>query len=101
VPATLEGSIRAYARHVDTVARRVESTELSALLAEREGIRADLLAGAPLNDVLRRHLRDADTRLLSHADVLARNFPGLDIAAVVHDVIGNAEPGRAPAERTV
>jgi hypothetical protein len=90
VPATLEGSIQAYARRVGTIAHSDESAELSALFAEREGIRDDLLAGAALDEGCRRMLSDADARLLGQSRILARNFPGFDADAVIHDVIGDA-----------
>jgi hypothetical protein len=100
VPATLEGNIRAYARRVDAAACYVESAELSALLAGREAIRDDLRDGAALDDGIRRVLHNADNGLRAKADILARQFPGFDAAAVIREVIGEDAPDLTRAERT-
>jgi hypothetical protein len=94
VSTTLDGSIRAYSRRVTQAVRYTETTEISALLAERERIRDALRRGIVLDDSGQSRLDAADAHLFTLASTIARQFPDFDAESAIHEAIG------VPAART-
>jgi hypothetical protein len=99
VPVPLANRINAYRRGVEHAPGYHESSEISALLAERQGIRDDLNAGTTLDSDAGVTLADADARLIACASVIAKHFPEFDALTVIRKVIGRSLLSTGPATR--